>query len=96
MNWTKRTKQQIDQAVDNKDYTGGYEFFPWIWHMRKFLVVAFFLNIFLGFKCFQAYPEYGYETPTLIAAIFFGIGVPAIIAGLLIREFREKKKGISR
>lgn len=96
MNWKKRTKQQIDQSVDKKDLTGGYEFLPWVWHMRKLLVLAFCMNVFFGYKAFEAWPQYGYETPTLIAAIFFGIGVPALILGLLIREFREKKKGISR
>jgi hypothetical protein len=91
MNWRKKTKQEFDQANDKKDYTGGYEFLPWVWYLRKPLIFAFFLNIFFGYKAL----DYGKETVTLIAAIFFGIAVPAIIGGMLFREWKHKKKGIN-
>jgi hypothetical protein len=95
MNWKKRTASEIDEAVTNGDYTGGYDFLPWVWYMRKFLLFTFFLNMFMGYKAYEGYLEVN-ETIGLVAAIFFGIGVPGLIGGLLFREHREKKKGISR
>ena len=95
MDWRKRSRKEIDNSVSDVDLTVGYEFFPWIWNMRKFYVLAFFLNIFMGYQATKAYSEYG-ETIALIAGVFFGLAVPSIIAYLLVREHKEKKKGISR
>lgn len=78
------------------DYTGGLTFFPWLWNKRKMMIVALAMNVFFGYKAYQGYLEYGKETPTLIASIFFGIGVPAFILFMLIREHRGLKKGIVR
>jgi len=95
MDWRKRSSKQIDNSVSDGDLTGGYEFFPWLWYMRKFYVLAFFLNIFMGYQATKGYFEYE-ETIALIAGLFFGLAVPSIIAYLLVREHKEKKKGISR
>lgn len=91
----KRTYLEVQKATQEGDYTGGYEFFPWLIHMRKFMVFAFFLNIFFGYKALEGYYENGEEIITLITAIFFGIGVPSLISVLLFKEYKEKKQGIS-
>lgn len=96
MDWRKKTDVEIDHAVAQGDSTGGYDFLPWVWHMRKFMFFAFLLNIFMGYKAYEGYLEYGKETVTLVASIFFGIVVPVVIGGMLFREHREKKKGISK
>jgi len=95
MDWRKRSNKQIDDSVYKGDFTGGYEFFPWLWYMRKFYVLAFFLNIFMGYQATKGYFEYA-EIIALIAGAFFGLVVPGIIAYLLVREYKEKKRGISR
>jgi hypothetical protein len=78
------------------DYTDGLSFFAWVWDRRKLLIVSVLLNAFFGYKALGGYFEYGRETATLIASIFFGLCVPAIIVGLLIREYRNAKNGIIR
>jgi hypothetical protein len=78
------------------DYTEGLSFFAWLWKRRKLLIAAFLLNIFFGYKAYEAYLEYGEETPTLIASIFFGLGVPIILAFLTVREYLGRKRGIIR
>jgi hypothetical protein len=95
MDWKKRTQQEINQALEKKDLTGGYEFLPWVWYMRKFMALAFFLNGFMGWQGYKAYLEYG-EAIALIATFFFGICVTSFIGFMLYREHRDKKKGISR
>ena len=93
---TQKSKFEIDEAISNGDYTGGYNFISWVYHMRKFFIVALVFDLFAGYKLAQAYPEYGYELPTLLAALFFGLMVPVIIVVLLLHEFKNLKKGISQ
>ena len=95
MDWRKRSNKQIDDSVSEGDFTGGYEFFPWLWYMRKFYVLAFFLNIFMGYQAAKGYFEYE-DVVALIAGAFFGLVVPSIIGYLLVRDYKEKKRGISR
>jgi len=92
----KRTKKEINDAVDNKDLTGGYTFFPWLLYMRTLYIVAAILNFFFGCMVWGAYVEHGYETVTLIFAIIFTFCVPSFIVFLLLREYKRKKKGISQ
>lgn len=91
----KRTYIEVQEATRNGDYTGGYNFFPWLIHMRKFMVFAFFLNIFFGYKALEGYFDNGLEIVTLLVSLFFGVAVPSLIAVLLLREYKEKKQGIS-
>jgi hypothetical protein len=95
MNWKKRTSLEIEESVDKRDFTGGYDFLPWVWYMRKFMIFAFFLNVFIGYKAYEEYLAIE-GSIILVASIFFGIAIPSLIGGLLIREHKEKKKGISR
>jgi hypothetical protein len=94
--WQKqKSKSEIDEAVSNRDLTGGYNFLPWLWYMRKFLVIVIMLDLFIGYKLFKTYNEYQ-ETITGLSAIFFGLIGPAAIMTLLVREYKNKKKGISQ
>ena len=91
----QKSKHEIDEAVSNRDFTGGYNFISWVIYMRKFFIVALLFDFFAGYTLTKAYFEYE-ETPTLIAALFFGIAVPALIVTLLVREYKRLKKGISQ
>ena len=95
MNWTKRTKEQIDDAVDAGDYTGGYEFLPWMLYMRTRLVAVILFNFVVEWFCWQDYLSGG-AIDLLVCAIFFGWVVPGVIVGLSLNEFKKKKKGISQ
>lgn len=92
----KKTKKEINDAVDNKDFTGGYTFFPWFLYMRTYFLFATFLNLFFGYTLWGAYKEYGYETTTFVFAIIFTFCIPSLIVFLLVREYKRKKKGISQ
>jgi hypothetical protein len=82
--------------VTPPDYTNGLSFFAWLWKSRKFMILAFLLNVFFGCAAYTGYLEYGKELPTLIASLFFGIGVPVVISVMNVREYLGKKRGIMR
>lgn len=94
-NLKKRTRLEIDLSTRSGDYTGGYDFIPWLLHMRRVPTFAMFFNMFLGVLALKAYPENGHEIVTLIVGLIWSIGIPALIFFLLRKEFKEKKKGIS-
>jgi hypothetical protein len=60
------------------------------------VLVAFFLNIFFGVKAFGIYINAGNETFTAIVSVYFGLLIPSLIVFLLVREYKQKKKGISK
>lgn len=84
------------KPVTPHDYTNGLSFFSWLWQLRKFMILAFLLNVFFGCAAYSGYLEYGKELPTLIASLFFGIGVPVVIVVMNVREYLGKKRGIIR
>lgn len=95
-NWQpQKSKFEIDEAASNGDFTGGYNFLPWVWYMRRFFIAAIIIDLLIGCKLVQTYNEYQ-ELVTGIAAAFFGLTIPIIIITLLVREFNRKKKGISQ
>jgi len=95
MNFRKRTKEEVDYAVDvQKDYTGGYEFWPWLIHMRKGYLLGFFLNAAIGIGSFVTGDKGDWITWTVGG--FFGVFVPGLIGYKLRQEHGELKKGISR
>lgn len=99
MNWKKKTPAEIADADKRKDYTNGYEFFPWLWHMRKMYLLGFFGNLILGWSggIASMTPEADNELWISYAIIgFFGVFAPTLIGLLLRRDFKESKKGISR
>ncbi len=91
----QRSKFEIDEAVSNGDFTGGYNFLSWVWYMRRFFIAAIIIDLLIGCKLVQTYNEYQ-EIITGIAAAFFGLAIPTIITTLLVREYKRKKKGISQ
>ena len=102
-NWTKKTEQEKNEARKRNDYTNGYEFWPWLWYMRKWYCFAFLLNLGGGIACFTVFfkevSKYGFEGDVwvgLAAGCFFGILIPIIIRFLLRRDYKEGKQGISR
>ena len=87
MFFTKRTDLQVQQSKDNKDYTGGYKFLPWLVYMRtKFLIGAGTISL-------------GILIASIVLAEPIAIGV---ISGLIVlysfllkNEYNKLKKGIS-
>ena len=90
----KRTKEEVQASVKAKDYTGGYKFLPWTWHMRKRYLLGLLANKVGGVSLFFVYAE-SKETITLIGAIFFSTIVPTIISYMLRRDYTMLKKGQS-
>lgn len=97
--WTKKTEEELEIAKANNDYTDGYEFFPWLWYMRKGYLIGFFGCPIMGwvggissFKPSNSNPMW------LSLAIIgvFGIFAPILIGYLLRRDYKEGKKGITR
>lgn len=101
--WTKKTQEEIDKAVKNRDYTGGYEFWPWLWYMRKGYILGFLGNLVGGIISFtiffKEYLQYGFSGDTwvgLAAGCFFGVFAPFLIGFLLRRDYKDGKQGFSR
>jgi len=95
MNFRKRTNAEIDESVRQGDYTGGYEWWPWLLYMRKMYVVGFLGNLaggIAGFTIFLQESDY----VGLGVGIFFGLFAAPLIGFLIRRDFNESKKGISR
>lgn len=99
MNWKKRTPAEVDAAVAKKDYTGGYEFWPWLFWMRKMYVLGFLGNLLLGWIGGISSFEPSNDNPEWLgyAVIgFFGVFAPTLIGYMLRRDYKEGKKGITR
>ena len=87
MFFTKRTDLQVQQSVDNKDYTGGYKFLPWLVYMRtKFLIGAGSIDLLILIASFIS------MEPIAIGII---CGLNVIYSFLLKNEYNKLKKGIS-
>lgn len=95
MDFKKRSSKQINTSVSDGDFTGGYEFLPWVWYMRKGLFFSILLNVFIGYQCLKYYLEHK-ELAGLLSGGFFVLIIPTIISYLLFREHKEKKRGILR
>ncbi len=95
MNWKKRTEAEIDESVAKKDYTGGYEWWPWLWYMRKMYVLGFLVNLSFGIAGFTIFTQDS-EWTSFGIGCFFGLFTSPLIGFLIRRDFKESKKGISR
>lgn len=97
--WSKKTKEELELSDANKDYTGGYEFFPWLWYMRKWYVVGFIGNLLGGWVGGIASFNPSNENPIALSLAIigiFGIFAPILIGYLLRRDYKEGKMGITR
>lgn len=88
MNFKIRSKEEIELSVKNGDFTGGYEFLPWLLRMRPFFSI--FVIIIIALMLIYAIIEKEY----LIGLIPFGLFI--IILALMKREYNLDKKGIAR
>lgn len=95
MNWRKRTAAEIDEAVDKKDYTGGYEFWPWLIYMRWSYLVGFFGNLLLGWGAFISMDSEDRDWVAYAVLGFFGIFAPTLIGYMLRRDYNMLKQGQS-
>lgn len=94
----KLTQQEIDHAVANGDFTGGYTFFQWIFLSRG-KWIYFFASLFLiGLGIFA---ETNYAMEQSLDTVFqTWAGYVSIAAGIFllfwtIRMYNRMKKGIS-
>ena len=95
MTWKKRSPKEIDAAVSNGDYTGGYRFLPWILHMRRWTLFALAFDLFAGISLLSGqWREPDFES--IACGLLFGVAIPIGLCLLLVREYREKKQGIAR
>jgi hypothetical protein len=94
--WKKRTNDEIETSVRAGDYTGGYEFWPWLFYMRKMYVVGFFANLSSGWigglSMVTSDPS---EWVGYGVIGFFGVLAPILIAYMLRKDYAMSKKGKS-
>ncbi len=93
MAFKKRTKEQEDSAIANGDFTGGYEFWPWLIFKRKYWLVIVPTLFLFSFGILDD----SYENGDLVNRTS---GIIGIIMGifLMVRieiEFKKLKKGDS-
>lgn len=96
MDWRKRTKDEIDEAVSKGDFTGGYDWWPWFWHMRKWYLLGFAMNFLFGWigGVSTAISEPSDPISYLFIAAF-GVVIPILIGSFLRKDFKLGKRGIS-
>ena len=95
MNLKKRTQAEIDQANSKKDYTGGYDFLPWLIHMRlRGYVIPSFGLLAGGIYCFFSLED-SYDVTFQKWAGVGCIIASALIQILLRREYLKLKLGIT-
>jgi phosphotransferase system glucose/maltose/N-acetylglucosamine-specific IIC component len=96
--FNKRTEKQIRYSVDvDKDFTGGYNFINWITFMpegKTKAVLAFILTLIGPLVLLS-------KNGSLNWVVQFWVGVFFCVAGpfvctLVVRQFKQMKKGISK
>lgn len=90
-----RTKQQIDDAVKNGDYTGGYSWWPWLFFMRSIMLLSITGSLVMGsyliIDC-----QNGYQGPGVsIGCGSFFVLVFVLAMYKLRIEYGQLKKGQS-
>lgn len=91
MNFKKRTSAEIESAVNNKDYTGGYAFWPWLIYMRFMTCIGFLINLGLGIGCLSVCLSENADWISYAAFGFFGLFAPSLIMYLSRREYNQLK-----
>lgn len=92
--WRKRTEAEIDASVKLGDYTGGYEFGPWLFWMRKMYVVGLLGNMLISIKGWQIFSEES-DNVGLALGIFFTLS-SLLIAYKIRQDYTDSKKGVSK
>lgn len=99
MNWKKRTAAEIDEAVNKGDYTGGYEFWPWLLWMRPMYCVSFLLVTLIGWcgglGAIIKGDANGPEWISYAVIGFFGVFAPILIGYKLRQDYKLGKQGKS-
>lgn len=94
MNLKKRTKEQLDEAVKQGDFTGGYQFLPWLIWVEIIKLLASILLPIAGIGCF-IFQKGTYDLQFQIIT-----GFCLIIAGIFVflwtkRQYNQQKNGKS-
>lgn len=85
MSLKKRTNEEVDLSVLNKDFTGGYNFIAWLIWLRSWFFIVFTgaIAFLIGFLICGLY---------LMASIAAGLALGYVL--LLKWEYNKLKKGI--
>ena len=86
MNLGKRSDKEIEKSVKKKDYTGGYEYLPWLMYMRGGISLLMLVTFGAGIY---------FSTQEGI----FWVGIGAILLSgfiqyMLRRDYTSLKKGL--
>jgi hypothetical protein len=85
MNFKKRTEAEMNESEKKRDYTGGYEYLPWLFYMRISQVIPM-LIMFLGGS------YYATQEGTFWLGVS-GIFVSFLIKFMLRRDYISLQKG---
>lgn len=94
MIFEKRTPQQIQEAVNNKDFTGGYNYWPWLWFVEKVKLAVFIVLPIFGICCL-IFTEKSYNILVQNCVGFAAIIVGICIFALTKKQYKQQKNGIS-
>lgn len=94
MDFKKRTIEQLEYSVNQKDFTGGYNFIAWLIWVEQIKGLAPILLSIAAIGCFLTL-EQSYNM-----VVQFAVGIGCIVASgaiiyLTIKQYKELKKGIS-
>jgi hypothetical protein len=92
--WRKRTEEEIEASFKIKDYTGGYEFGPWLLWMRKWYVIILLGNMFFAYKGWEIFSKES-DKIGIAVGIFFTIS-SLLISYKIRQDYTNGKKGVSR
>jgi hypothetical protein len=94
MNLRKRTQKEIDHdTLVYKDFTGGYEYLPWLIYIRLVYILSSIGIFIFGISCFiltDSSEDVLFQILTGISAIIVSI----VINLLLVRSYHLLKRGI--
>lgn len=95
MNLKKRTVEELRDAVTRKDYTGGYDFIPWlIWieNIKAITIIGLFIA---SLGCFFSLGA----SYNVVVQLCVGIGAFAasiFLGYLTVKQYKDLKNGISK
>ena len=82
----KRSEEEVNLSVKNKDYTGGYDFINWLLFMRRYYLLY---TLGAGIIMYMALREESY------GFVGFFLVIYSIFAFCAVRDYKRSKKGLS-
>lgn len=93
MNFKRKTDAEENAICLKGDYTCGYNFVEWLVFLRRWHLIGTLANMAVGLGMLFSNSE---NDPTMKwLGIGFSFVVPAILWFMLVRDYKNGKKGIS-